>query len=227
MYRHFINLVPDFDHKYFIAFSGIDRGIIQPEELFIAKISKWKSTHGISFITVGSHIPLKNVDLVIKALNRIKDTIEWSYTLVGEGPETSNLKLLCQDLRIENKVIFRGRLAHSIVLEELRKADIFILVSAPETFGLSYLEAMASGCIVVGSKGWGIDGVIKDGVNGFLCEPNNEHMLLSKLESILNMHEKELQQIALRCRRTICEYTEEKASTNYIDHISQCVKLYQ
>jgi glycosyltransferase involved in cell wall biosynthesis len=114
-----------------------------------------------------------------------------------------------------------------MVLDELTKADMFILVSAPETFGLSYLEAMASGCIVIGSKGWGIDGVIEDGVNGFLCEPNEEKMLLSKLESILNMNEKELQQISIRCRRTICEYTEEKASTNYIEHISQCVKSCQ
>ena len=52
-------------------------------------------------------------------------------------------------------------------------ASIFVMPSAPESMGMAYLEAMARGCIVVGAVGWGIDGVVHDGINGFLTSPRD------------------------------------------------------
>ena len=50
----------------------------------------------------------------------------------------------------------------------LSKSNIFVLPSSPEGFGITYVDAMNNGCIVIGTRGEGIDGFVKDGVNGFL-----------------------------------------------------------
>ena len=49
----------------------------------------------------------------------------------------------------------------------MEESDVFAMVSSPETFGLVYIEAMAKGCVTIGSKGEGIDGVIVNNENGF------------------------------------------------------------
>ena len=76
----------------------------------------------------------------------------------------------------------------------MKKSDVFVMPSAPETFGLVYLEAMASGCIVVGAKGWGIDGLIKNGFDGYLVEPRDidalKNFLLTCLLKIRLKYEK-------------------------------------
>ena len=59
----------------------------------------------------------------------------------------------------------------------MRESDIFILPSRNETFGMVYMEAMASGCITVCSKNDGVDGIIRDGINGFLCEDIEETLI--------------------------------------------------
>ena len=75
------------------------------------------------------------------------------------------------NLGLESCVYFEGEKAREQVLHLMEESDIFVLVSSPETFGLVYVEAMAKGCITIGSKGEGIDGVIVNNENGYLCTP--------------------------------------------------------
>ena len=62
------------------------------------------------------------------------------------------------------------------------RADCFAMASSPETFGLTYLEAMACGCYVIGSKGEGIDGVMVTGDNGVLVTPGSPEEMAAALE---------------------------------------------
>ena len=55
----------------------------------------------------------------------------------------------------------------------LGQSDVFVLPSVNETFGMVYLEAMSQGCIPIGTSGEGIDGIIENGKNGYLCDRNN------------------------------------------------------
>ena len=87
--------------------------------------------------------------------------------MIGDGKERKTLE------KIDKNVKFLGSLPHDKVLEKMRENDIFVLPSVGETFGMVYLEAMASGCITVCTKGDGVDGIIKNGENGFLVEPNS------------------------------------------------------
>ena len=90
------------------------------------------------------------------------------------------------------------------VVEHLKNSAVFIMISRKETFGLVYLEAMATGCITVAARGEGFDGIIEDGVNGFLCEAGNVA---------------ELTEIIRKAIETAIELTEEKAAKRDLEAI--------
>ena len=128
MKNKFLKLYPEFETKTFVAPSGIN-GAIK---------SKWSGNKKIQVLTCGQFIKRKHIDEVILACKNF-DNIE--LTVIGSGKE-----------KLPPHAIFTGQLPHSKVLEKMRESDIFILPSENETFGMVYLEAMASGCITVCRK---------------------------------------------------------------------------
>ena len=79
---------------------------------------------------------------------------------------------------------------------------------------------MAKGCIVVGTKGQGIDGIVKHGVNGFLCKARDVDGLAEVIKHIINMPHVELQRISLKAVATAIELTDRKVAENYLKSIS-------
>ena len=132
-----------------------------------------KNNDVFSIVYAGMLIPLKKVDVTLRALGNLKDKYDFRFTVIGDGELMEELKALAAELGIGERVEFRGRVKRHEVLAEMGKADCFAMASSPETFGLTYLEAMACGCYTIGSKGEGIDGVIEDGVNGRLVTPDS------------------------------------------------------
>lgn len=165
-----------------------------------------------SVLTCANLIKRKNVDQLILAL---KDT-DFKLKIIGDGAELSTLQAMKTD-----NVEFLGRLPHEQVLKEMQKANIFVLPSVNETFGMVYLEAMAAGCITVCTKGDGVDGIIQDCVNGFLTEPTAEGIkeVLLKIKN-----SKYPEQIRTNAAETIKEYTIEKCAKKYIDELEQFFK---
>lgn len=191
----FLRLYPEFTKKTFVAYSGINPEFITQKE--------WQIKDRYRVLTCAKLIKRKNVDKVIKACDRIENI---DLTVIGEGEELESLK------KLSSKPAFLGHLEHSKVLEEMRNADIFILPSQNETFGMVYLEAMASGCVTVGLRGDGIDGIIENGVNGYLTGLNNIDLVIKK---IINTDNNCLLQNA---HETILNYTKEKACLNYLNN---------
>jgi glycosyltransferase involved in cell wall biosynthesis len=98
------------------------------------------------------------------------------------------------------------------------------MVSEPEAFGLVYLEAMAKGCITIGTKGQGIDGVIIDGFNGFLCASRNVEELSSIFDKIRKMSSGQLQFISKNALETAKNMTDEKVAIKYLNTITDFEK---
>ena len=188
------------NNKTFIAYSGIN---IEPIEKPLNK--------ELTITTVASLIKRKNIDVIIKALNEMPQI---KLNIIGSGPEEKNLKKLVKGSNIQ----FLGQLQRPLVIEQLKKSDIFVLLSDNETFGLSYLEAMATGNIVIGKKSDGIDGILKDNENGFLIVPNIEE-LKKCIDKILSMKEDEISTIKANCAKTIKELTSQSAAENYLKNI--------
>ena len=129
-------------------------------------------------ITVSSLTHDKNIDKIIQAFSVIKHTYkDASLVIVGDGPLKNDLHVQVKELKVEDSVIFTGQIANKEVYEYLSKANIFVLPSSPEGFGISYVEAMYNKCIAIGTKNEGIDGFIIDKKNGFLININSEEIV--------------------------------------------------
>lgn len=212
--KRFLELFPNFEQKTFVAPSGIDKNFINEKEISFSS--------PIKVITCANLIKRKNVD---KIINAVKALESFELTVIGDGPELRKLKKL-----VNYKIKFLGRLEHKRVLEEMEKADIFILPSLNETFGLVYLEAMASGCITVCTKNDGIDGILLDKKNGFLCEPTIEG-IKNILVEIKKWNDEgaekarffgapTLAKIAENSLETVKKLTKENCAFNYIKNIT-------
>lgn len=190
--KKFLKLYPQYEDKTFVCYSGID---VEP----IKRI--WQPKGRVKVLTCANLIKRKNVDLVIKECEKL----DVDLTIIGEGKELANLK------KLSSKPRFLGYLEHSLVLEEMKTADIFALPSINETFGMVYLEAMAMGCITICRKNDGISGIIKDGENGYFWEEGI-------IEKIINSQNQK--EILEKTYQTILGYTSIDAGKNYLSHIS-------
>ena len=121
--------------------------------------------------------PHKNVDLVLQALARSKDTQPFHYTIVGDGYLRASYEKLVHDLGLAERVTFTGFLDRAPLNAALRDSDLFILTTsltpvAYEGFGLVYLEANACGCPVLAARIGGSVEAVDEGVSGmFVDEP--------------------------------------------------------
>lgn len=111
---------------------------------------------------------VKRVDQVLEIFKRIKTEIPAKLLLVGDGPERPMIENLSRDLGISDSVRFLGKL--DAVEEVLSVADLFLMPSEQESFGLAALEAMACQVPVVSSNAGGIPELNENGVTGYAVE---------------------------------------------------------
>lgn len=216
---------PHLQEKQFIAFSGVEDSLVQPPGTGLKKLKQWK-TDGkpLRLITVSSLIPRKKIGDLLFALSLLSTEIPWTFTIIGDGELREHLEKMARKLGIRDNVNFLGTQPRETVVRELKKSHIFMLISRYETFGLAYLEAMATGNIVIGSRDEGIDGVIRDKENGLLCDAGDHEQLHRVLERIIHrMSLQQLQELVKQSHATIREYTETRAAASYWNHILEAV----
>jgi N-acetyl-alpha-D-glucosaminyl L-malate synthase BshA len=109
---------------------------------------------------------LKRIDDVIKIFSLIRKAMPAKLLLVGDGPERSHIELMSRSMCLTQDIRFLGKI--EAVEEVLSIADLFLLPSEKESFGLAALEAMACQVPVVSSDAEGIPEVNVDGVTGFV-----------------------------------------------------------
>jgi glycosyltransferase involved in cell wall biosynthesis len=200
------------DRPRFLCHSGI------PEK-YLESVERDFSNGVKRFAFVGSLYELKNVDITLRALDRAMGGKEYTFDIVGSGAENDNLHHLVEELGMQEHVVFHGQMKRDDAQQILRNADCFVMVSSREAFGLVYVEAMAKGCIVIGTKGQGIDGIIKHGENGFLCKARDVDEMAKLIEQIVNINSKELKQISENAVHTAANLTNRKVAENYINAI--------
>ena len=111
--------------------------------------------------------PVKRVADVIKVFTRFSDKLDARLIMVGDGPDTSLARQMVQDLRVTDQVEFIGVVDRVAPL--LQAANLLLLPSQTESFGLAALEAMASSVPVIASDVGGLPEVVEHGVAGFLA----------------------------------------------------------
>ncbi len=109
---------------------------------------------------------IKRIGDVIHIFKKLNDVIPSRLLLVGDGPERPVAESLCRDLNLCDDIRFVGK--QQDMEEIFAIADLFLLPSEYESFGLSALEAMAGGAPVVATNVGGLPEIITQGVNGFM-----------------------------------------------------------
>lgn len=158
---------------------------------------------------------VKNVRDVVRLFARVRESMECRLLLIGDGPEKVPCRILAEELGVLDRVHFLGnRIAVDRILPI---ADLLLLPSTVESFGLVALEAMACGVPVVGYDGGGLPEVVRHGKDGMLAP-------LGDLERMIEMTLELLQTNGLRERmgesareRATGTFSTEKVITRYED----------
>lgn len=126
---------------------------------------------------------VKRIPDVIKIFYKIQQKISAKLMMVGDGPEKEKAEYLCQELGIQDKVIFFGN--SNEIDKILSYTDLFLLPSETESFGLAALEAMAWSVPVISSKSGGLPEVNFEGISGYLSEVGNTDEMAENALKIL------------------------------------------
>ncbi len=160
-----------------------------------------------SIISVGHLIKAKNFDITLNVFRQVLAQYpDATLTIIGTGVLEESLKSLSAELNLSDSVVFTGEIANKAVLEQMGKSEVFLLPSSPEGLGIVYLEAMASGCFTIGTKGEGIEDIIRHEENGILIQPNNTEEIV---KYILKAFEEDayFDKIITNAMRDAAEYT--------------------
>jgi N-acetyl-alpha-D-glucosaminyl L-malate synthase BshA len=202
-----IKLIPNFvdNSRFRPDQSGCDRSIFaRPDEKIIMHMSNYR--------------PVKNAPDVVRIFKLINDKIPSRLVLIGDGPDAPYCLRLAEELGLKDRTTFLG--GQDMVETILCKADLFLLPSASEAFGLAALEAMACGVPVVGSIVGGLPELVKDGDVGYLEPIGNVNAMAARSLEILSdklMH--------LRMAENARKLTVEKFDT--ADIVKQYYQFYQ
>lgn len=128
--------------------------------------------------------PVKRPGDAVRLLARLRERIPAKLILVGEGPERLFVQQLVKELKLSGHVHFLGQQDY---LEELMTcADLFILPSEQESFGLAALEAHSSGVPVIGTRVGGVPELVRDGETGFLLPVGEIGAMVEKAALLLS-----------------------------------------
>ena len=128
--------------------------------------------------------PVKRLADVIKAFALFAEKKKARLIMIGDGPDASTASQLARDLGVEDRVEFVGVV--NSVAPFLEKANLFLLPSETESFGLAALEAMASGVPVIACDVGGLPEVVDHGVTGFLTPVGDVEQMAAYASEILS-----------------------------------------
>ena len=138
--------------------------IPNPVEPLVVPVSGHKEKTAYKFFTVGRLSCEKGIDRLLNSLAKV--AVDFTFHIIGDGPEKSNLQKLTTTLNLQNKVFFEGQKLNPY--ENMSNADLFLIGSHYEGFPNVLLEAGILGIPVVGfNSPGGINEIIRDNKKGF------------------------------------------------------------
>ena len=215
--KSFENQVMKVDNA-FMCYSGI------PEDYITTTNTHIFDSPSPNVIYVGEMIERKYPMEVMVALEKAYPKGNYQLTYVGDGFLREKIKERVDSGSVKGKVIVLGKIPRDCIKAQYDDADIMVMISKWEVFGLVYLEAMARGCITIASRDEGFDGIIVDGENGFLCKAGDADELVSIFQRIDAMTREEKMVISQKAIETAQSLTDYKAAKRYIDDVTKYMK---
>jgi D-inositol-3-phosphate glycosyltransferase len=176
-------------HNVRVVPAGVDAELFQPGDAAEARQAVGLP-EGKTILYVGRVEPIKGLDILINALACLEDSSDTRLVIVGgklgEDGEINRLRSLVRDRKLEERVTFTGAVSQATLPDYYNVADVFVLPSYHESFGLVALEAMACGTPVVASRVGGLTSFIQEGVTGYLIPWHCPEPFARRIEMLLS-----------------------------------------
>jgi phosphatidylinositol alpha-1,6-mannosyltransferase len=154
--------------------------------------TKWSTGDSPIMLTVARLVPHKGQDSAIRALAALRNEFpDLHYVMVGDGHYESGLRDLARELGVEDRVVFAGLLPESELAEAYATATLYVGLSRVdreinvEGFGISFLEAAASGVPAVAGDSGGVRSAVRDGETGIVVPPQDIPSISAAIGSLL------------------------------------------
>lgn len=188
---------------------GVNLDLFRPIKKEVAR-SYLGLNGGDILLFVGRIVPLKGIDHLLKAITYLEKKQNIRVIVIGGNEqsqeEIKKLKNLSEDLHISKSITFLGLVKQDILPFFYSAADLCVVPSYYESFGLVLLESLACGTPVIATKVGGAKGVIRDGETGYVLESNDPSHLADKISLSLSTLKREEKFVA-SVRASILKYS--------------------
>ncbi|NEW06044.1 N-acetyl-alpha-D-glucosaminyl L-malate synthase BshA [Paenibacillus sp. SYP-B3998] len=194
----------DIDRDIDLAYNFVDKRVYYPRDISKLRGEFARPDEKI-LIHISNFRPVKRVQDVIEIFAKVSKTVRSRLLFVGEGPDLSKMISKVRELGLTDKVTFCGK--QDDVAQVISLADVMLLPSEKESFGLVALEAMACGVPTVGSNAGGIPELITHGETGYLAETGDTEKMAEHVIHLLTdteHYEQVVQNCLYRARHTFC-----------------------
>ena len=169
---------------------------------------------------VGRYTPIKGLDRLFKAFRNLTHLSYLRLVMVGGDGEHSpmfrQLKSKAKALHIENRLIFAGRVDQETLPEYYSAADVLVVPSYYESFGLVALEALACGTPVVTTSVGAMEDIVKDGVTGYVAKDTDPQHYARLIETIL-LKQQQNGLSPSEIRSSVAEFTWSRSASLLLD----------
>ena len=218
----YINVIP----------TGFDFSLFKKDKIDPERVKEFKEKRGITdktkiFLILGRIAKEKSMDISIKCFANYHfahKEVDKRLLIVGNGPQRMELEELVKELKIEDVSEFIGAVPSSEVPFYYNIADIYTSASVTETQGLTFMEAMVSGAIVIARYDDNLSETIIDGKTGFFF--TSEDVFTKKVEKIFEMDEEKLNKIKENALAICDVYSIEKFYNNIMEVYQRAIRKY-
>jgi glycosyltransferase involved in cell wall biosynthesis len=175
--NYLIDFAKDFDNRkeVIVIPNGVDPNKFK-------KIEVKKDDDKFRIITTSRLVEKNGIKDLILSLNYLDG--DFILDILGTGPLHDELVKLMRDNSLESRVSFRGNQPQGEMIKYMQEADVFVRPSLSEGLGNSFLEAVALGLPIIGTKVGGIPDFLKDGETGLFCQVNNPEDVARKIRMV-------------------------------------------
>ena len=161
-----------------VIFNGIDEAEMHRDD--------WRPPFDRFVFALGRVVYGKGFDLLIQAWSHIAERHpDVGLVIGGDGPDLPRLRSIATDLSLHDRIFFAGGMSKFAVIDAMRDADVFVMPSRAEAFGIVALEAWRAGTPAVVTARGGPSEFIEDGVSGLVVDPLDVNALAERIGRLL------------------------------------------
>lgn len=209
--RQVLDITRDID----LTYNFVDKRVYYPRDVSDLR-SDFASPDEKILMHISNFRPVKRVSDVVDIFAKVSREVPSRLLLVGEGPDLPKIQAKINEMGLEDKVRFLGR--QDEIAQVISMADLLLLPSEKESFGLVALEAMACGVPTIGSQTGGIPELIQHGKTGFLA-PIGDTTTMAKYAIEFLSDDLMAEQFRQACLKRACNDFSRDAITNQYEDI--------